>query len=71
VWGALFCQLLERIPRALARYLCSQVALHCCKGSMSTLGMWVSRALVSAHCNKNKWFKAVKSKWFVETVEYW
>jgi hypothetical protein len=32
-----------------------------------SMGMWVSRALVvSEHCNK--WFKAVKSKWSVETI---
>jgi hypothetical protein len=65
LWRAIFCQG-WREYLALPRHLCSGVALHCCEGSMSTLGMWVSRAVVSAHCNK--WFKAVKSKWFVDTV---
>ena len=51
---------------ALPMYLCSPVALHCFEGIMSTLGMSVSRAVVSAHCNR--WFKAVKSKWFVDTL---
>ena len=50
---------------ALPRHLCSPMALHCCEGIMSTLGKSVPRALVSAHC---KLFKAVKSKWFVETL---